>query len=249
LIRGDSRIAIAEQKEETMGLATVSYVDSLIRAELITTPIGTNHDIYDNRLTAPYPSQPFRYIPRRVYFYYLTLDHNNSPTVEHYLYDHKTAAGDWLEIKEADLDAILIKLMRNARTTKTDPPVSGYNFVGVEWRHRSYIAVVIDEQGWKFQKRSDGKTAAAFNLSKGSTPNHSFFDAVDRTIDVDGDARHAIAFINHMKKDSDGTDLDSGPGQPFQFDIYIDIQYRGSTDFITVILDPGGTNQGPPLEP
>lgn len=233
-----------------MGVATVSYVDRLVRKELRTSAAGTNHDIYDNRLTANYPPEPFRTAPRRIYFYYMTLDRNNAPSVEHYLYEHKDPGGVWLPIVESDLDGLVTKLIRNARTTKSDPPVDGYNFVNVEWRSRSYIVIVIDEQGWPFQKRSDGNTAAVFNVSKGSTLNHSFFDAIDLLLNIDGDTRHAIAFINHMKKDADGNNIErEDPPQPFIFDIYVDVQYRGSADFITVILDPGGTNLGPIVEP
>lgn len=233
-----------------MGVVTASYLDRLLRRELRTTPAGTNHDIYDNRLTAAYPPEPFRTAPRRIYFYYMTLDQNNAPSVEHYLYENKDAGGVWVPIAEGDLEGLVTKLVRNARTTKSTPPVHGHNFVNVEWRHRSYIVIIIDEQGWAFQKRADGNTAAAFNVTKGSTLNHTFFDATDLRVSVDGDTRYAIAFINHMKKDADGNDIkDTDPPQEFVFDVYLDVQYRGSPDFITVILDPGGTNLGPIVEP
>lgn len=110
-------------------------------------------------------------------------------------------------------------------------------------------------RGWALHKRADGGTAIAFNIGKSSTPNHSFFDGRDLEVEIpDGgggtDRRSAIALINHMKRNSDGEDLLEGDAQPFLFDVYVDASYSGSTgSALTVILDPGGTNMGPPVPP
>jgi hypothetical protein len=64
------------------------------------------------------------------------------------------------------------------------------------------------------------------------------------------DTRSAIALINHMKQNSGGDDLPDGEAQWFEFDIYLDVDHAGTASTpLTIILDPGGTNQGPPEQP
>jgi hypothetical protein len=234
-----------------MSVATSTFIKNLIGSQLRWTDVGTNHDIYDNRLTRATPWPEFQYVPRRIYFYYVSFDSSNAPTVDHYLYDNKDPGGQWTPINESDLPALVSKLANNAAGPRSDPapdPLSK-NFKDIVWRHKSWIVILIDEEGWNFHKRTPFQTAAAFNVDKGSTPNHSFFDAVDLSVSFDGKTRSAIAFINHMKKDADGNDLQGNDDQIFLFDAFVDVMYRGSTDWLPVILDPGGTNQGPPLEP
>lgn len=232
-----------------MGFVSISYLENLVSQQIRSTPLGTNHDIYDNRLTHPHPPVPFQYVPRRIYFYYLTLDADAAPTAEHYRWDNKDSSGAWIPITEADLPSLVTNLVANARGNKDKPAPHGQNFIDVIWKHKSYIVILIDEDGWSFHTRAGGQTAATFNVDKGSTPNHSFFDAFDLRLQIGGKDRHAIAFINHMKRNADGDDIQDGEEQDFVFDGYVDVKYRGASDFLTVILDPGGTNQGPPEMP
>lgn len=241
-----------------MGIATASYVDGLIRSELTNTQFGTNHNIYDKRLTATHPSTAFTYVPRCIHFYYIVFDENNQPRADHFFYNNgpKNNPGEWNEIPTDQVEFLIPDLIANARSTGIkNPVVSGNNFYNIQWRRKSYVLIVIDEDDWPFQRRNNGNIAAAFNISKGSTPNHSFFDAMDIEVDIPNgsggtDTRYAIAFINHMKRNADGDDLIQGDTQRFEFDAYVDVKYAPpAAPPLKIILDPGGTNQGPVLLP
>ncbi|HYI47886.1 MAG TPA: hypothetical protein VEX35_05410 [Allosphingosinicella sp.] len=219
--------------------------------------IGTNSDIYDKRLMAASPWGPFRYVPYSLYFYYVRLDRDSRLRVDHYFYvdgppEHPE---EWKPIPPDRVAAIVAGLAANARAGGSNPPPSGANFQDIVWTRKSHLAILIDEEGWALQRRADGGTAIAFNRRKGSTPNHSFFDARDLEVEISGGSggtgrRSAIALINHMKRNSDGEDLLEGEAQPFVFDVYVDVRYSGSPgSAMTVILDPDGTNMGPPLGP
>jgi hypothetical protein len=89
--------------------------------------------------------------------------------------------------------------------------------------------------------------------------NHTFFDALDvpvtmpirnpRPGEAIEDERSAVVFINHLKADDIGNDLGAGAGQFFQFKMFFSVKFADGTDGMTVVLDPGGTNMGPPLPP
>lgn len=219
--------------------------------------IGTNSDIYDKRLTAAYPWEPFKYVPYSLYFYYVRLDGAGRLRVDHYFYvdgplDHPE---QWQPIPPERVAAITAELAANARAGGSNPPPSGGDFQDIVWIRKSHLAILIDEENWVLHKRADGRAAVVVETGKGSTPNHSFFDARDLDVEIPGgsgstDSRTAISLINHMKRNSDGDDLLDGEAQRFAFNIYLDVSYGGATaSKLTVILDPDGTNMGPPIGP
>ncbi|MEA3043701.1 MAG: hypothetical protein QOH47_1539 [Sphingomonadales bacterium] len=218
--------------------------------------MGTNHDIYDKRLTAAYPWKLFDYVPYCIYFYYVVLDEDHKPRVDHYFYvdGPPSDPSRWQPIPVDGVAAIIPGLVTNARLRGTNPPPSGANFQDIVWTRKSHIVILVDEADWSLHKLVEGRTALSFNVAKGSTPNHSFFDARDIEIQFprDGgtDTRSAIALVNHMKRNSDGDDLLGGEAQRFVFDVYLDVGYSGSpASPLTVIFDPDGNNLGPPLPP
>jgi hypothetical protein len=219
--------------------------------------MDTNSDIYDKRLTAAYPWEPFKHVPYSLYFYYVRLDGDSRLRVDHYFYvdGPPDDPAEWQPIPPDRVAAIVAELAANARTGGSNPPSSGSNFQDIVWTRKSHLAILIDEEGWALQRRADGGTAISFNMGKGSTPNHSFFDARDLEVGIpDGsggaDRRSAIAIINHMKRNSDGEDLLEGEAQSFKFDVYVELSYSGAAaSAVTIIIDPDGTNMGPPLGP
>ncbi len=114
----------------------------------------------------------------------------------------------------------------------------------------------FDDIRWKLHRFQNGTEAVVFYEEKFETdftPNHTFYDAIDfekvtitkNGTDVDG---QAVAFINHMKQ-ADGSDLGPTP-ERYEFGMYFDVEFSGgSSKKLTFVIDPGGTNQGPPLEP
>jgi len=222
---------------------------------------GTNHNIYDKRLTANYPPDGFEYIPHYLYFYYIRLEPNGKLTVDHYNYYDGPSPGishPYAAIPHAAVPSLVNYLAGRARPGGGGV-ADGHDFKGIHWTHRSYIALVIDQPGWLFHRKADGRAAVRFNLLKGSTPNHTFFDAVDLDVSVLNpatgqlDQRSGVYFVNHMRSNSDGAEIGSA-GQPtsqwFAFDLYFQLKYMtGSGEEMTVIMDPGGTNDGPPEQP
>jgi hypothetical protein len=116
--------------------------------------------------------------------------------------------------------------------------------------------IFIDEKAWTLHKEDHDKAPVVFNISQGSKPNHSFFDAEDFVIDMPDPDNigqtmqcSAVSIVNHMKKE-DEEDLASGDSEFFHFDLFFEVApSNGTASSMTVIIDPTGTNQGPPEDP
>lgn len=235
---------------------TSEYIDRLVGRQLLNTAKGSNNDVYDKRLTAKYSWPPFAKVPRFIYFYYLTLGDDNKLRVDHYHYnmgpDLKNPV-EWDPIPHDKVPPILDELTRQARPGGGGVPLPDHNFQNVKWTRRSYIAFVVDEPSWNLHKRSSGNSAVVFNVDKPGEPNHSFFDALDIEVRVATsargfDTRSGVYFVNHMTKDSEGTPLDRS--ETMFFDMYCAVNYDDPfATPVTVIVDPTGTNQGPPEPP
>jgi hypothetical protein len=151
------------------------------------------------------------------------------------------------------------------------PPIDGYFFETIEWTHKSYVVFFVDEANWKFHQPPNSDPVVFITTGKDGKvgyPNWSFFDAMNFpdiempiTGSTDTDERSAIAFINHLKANDDGRDIgedDQGNPLPvpppperqlFQFQMYLKAKFTNGTSKMTVILDPDGTNLGPPVPP
>jgi len=254
---------------------TTDYIQLLIENLLGHPVLGrTNYDVYQRRLGVPepegtgttdWPPVPFTYRPRCVYFYYVRFDSDGALRVDHYFHPNGPLddPSQWQAIGEGEIEGIVTKLALNGRSVvPNDPPkLPDHNFENIVWNRISYIAIFADEANWKLHKRP-GKVApyqgaVVFNPVKGSELNSSFFDAKDFEIDMPtrrggSDKRTAIYFINHMTiENNDGTSIGSEPGESkYIFDVYFDVAFADPTmQTATIILDPGGTNQGPPQQP
>jgi hypothetical protein len=229
----------------------------------------TNHGVYEERLSAtPNPVQNFDYVPRCMYFYYVRIDASGKLKISHFFHvdgdinDKST----WQPIPydRATLETIVQTLAKNARrlAPTAPPPLPQINFKNIVWDRKGYIAIFVDEANWSFHEKGNTQPAVIFDPAKGSVENHSFFDAMNMRITMPvrrppgTDTRSAIVFVNHLKEDEAGTDLGSGlpAGQikteNFQFEMFLSVAFADGTDApMTVIFDPGGTNQGPPEMP
>jgi len=235
-------------------------------AALPTLPVGSVAPVNDDIFTPKFGTSPeYSYAPRMIYFYYIAVNDSGSLRVSHYEYheDDPDYPDDpvlkWKEIprNRPDLEKICLKLAMNARSRASTPPESGRNFKRVRWSHVSYIMAFFDEPHWNLRRKPSDGSCVLFLTRKGSTdfiPNHSFYDALDLEVPFSPtDIRSAVAFINHLKRDDEGTTLGADgvtETQDFQFNLMLSVNFEdGTSSPMDIIIDPGGTNQGPPIEP
>lgn len=245
----DATTDLIERQPEAEGPADflskyISYLDSDAQASS-----STLYSVYEKRLTElPHPRPGYDKEPYTVYFYYVRVDTDGRLKVKHYTQESASA------IPHNTLQAVIQGLVDNVRNGDNNPPPNGRNFASIEWTRKSYIAFFIDEENWDLHQSGNPLDGIRFNSSP--TPNHTFFDAVDLRVTVTNrrsgavTQRSAIAFVNHMKKDDQGNDLEAGDRQPFKFEMIFDVKFADQSPApIIVIFDPDGTNVGPPLPP
>lgn len=178
--------------------------------------------------------------PHCMYFIYVGLDAAKLEDVKHYFYDNGPTP-----LSYADAQDRVVKLASNASLQDHVPPQYGWGFKNMIWRRRSYFAFVIDHP---IYVTWPGK-AIEFNSKDGALPNHTFFDGTSFEVDVkrpNGSTvrRSAFMCINHMK-DVGGQPLPDGAKEKFSFAILLKL---GNFEE-PLKYDPGGTNQGPPVDP
>lgn len=231
-----------------MRVLTAKLIDHLIAAEVND---GGNHDVYDAKLHEP----QYDVVPWIIYFYYIAFDNEGQPIIRHYFHN---------EQKEIPVHEMRDKIRDlGLRAKKADPTLRliGSDFHKIEWKHKSYIAIFMDSPYWKILERDTdpAKSAVVFNTKKGA-PNNSFFDADDFTVDIGEDGitelRSAAYFINHMKKSEFGDDIgydqdgnEVPQSETYSFDVYFDVARSELGPSSIFIIDPDGTNMGPPLGP
>ncbi len=252
----------AQSREEEMVIATYDTIDAYV-TQSIASSGPTASTIYDQRLLdSTFPNH--QYVPHCIYFFYIRVNGNGALKVDHYFY-FKGPPDDpmkWEKLEYNDVinvEGIIKQLALNARPSgvKNPAPLPDHNFANIILRRKSYVVFFLDEANWAFHKQSGGRFAMAFNEGKsGNQPNHSFFDGHDLEIQMpifgtqDEDTRTGVLLVNHMKSDAVGTDLVMGEEPEFAFDMYFDVEFADpSSQRLTVIFDPGGTNQGPPEIP
>lgn len=222
--------------------------------------------IDETRLGPP----PYDKIPRSIYFYYVRVNSNGRVFVTHHFYpggdpndEHNPGKPtDWSAIDRdsSKLTPILEMLAHDARPSGAHvfPPI-GSGFQNIEWRRKSYIAFFIDEANWTLHPKDGVNFITDSKGGAPGTPNHTFFDSLYLPLTMQithprpggptTDQRSALVFINHMKADAAGNDLQAGDKQLFRFQMVFDVAIEGSPYRMMVIFDPDGNNLGPPLPP
>lgn len=192
--------------------------------------------VYKHKLASP----KYDKVPHTIYYYYLRVEADGRLIVWHYFHQAVN------QIEYVALEAAVQDVAQRALAGTL--PKEGENFELVEWKHKSYIVFVIDEEHWDYPQTRD----AIFI----DGPNHTFFDAKNFSVTITDPQtgaprqRPAVAMINHMKENDQGGDLPLGKRQPFKFSVVFNVRFtnRPSGGMI-VIFDPDGTNVGPPLPP
>lgn len=229
-----------------MVLATTELLIDLHIKSLIT---SRNHSIYEKRLRDNVDK--YDLTPHCVYFYYWRFGEGGQPIVTRYDFDNGNNP-----IPYNNVEGRITQLAQNARTGGSNPnPATDVN---APWERKSYIAIVMDSPYWRFVRLGpNNEVALAFNPSKGSTNNHSFFDAADMNIDINGDQSEYVSgvyLVNHMKKNDSGEDIKYKPdgvtrhSQKFVYDLFYEVR-TGGAGTNKYIHDPTGTNLGPPTSP
>jgi hypothetical protein len=178
--------------------------------------------------------------PHCIYFIYVGLDDFKLEDVKHYFYDNGPTP-----LSSADAQARVEQLASNASLNDSVPPQHGYGFKNMVWRRRSYLAFVIDHPEY----RTWPGRAIEFNDKDGALPNHTFFHGrgFDVSVSRPGgsiEQRSAFMCINYMR-DASGAPLPPTSRERFSFALLL----KAGNMTEPWKYDPGGTNQGPPVDP
>jgi hypothetical protein len=244
-----------------MVIATYDAIEKIVD-DKIANSAGALQSIYDQRLGDPINFPKHQYVPHCIYFFYIRVNGNGAIKVDHYFYFEGPPddPSKWAPILYDDVDDKIKMLAYNARPlgNGNPSPLPRHNFDTIVLRRKSYVAFFLDEGNWAFHKRlgPTPRTAMVFNKTKAGVDNYSFFDGKDLEflMDISGtggqqDLRTGVVLVNHMK-DANGDDLTVADSPQFAFDMYFDVTFADpSSKKLTVIFDPGGTNQGPPEQP
>ena len=179
----------------------------------------------------------FKKEPHCMYFYYVDP---NLPAVGDQI-QHYYFTNDNKVIKELDVPNIIARLVRNARSTQDDPPQCGAGDKYFVWTRKSYIAFVVADSGFSFDSQD------AFSFYDNGSPNHTFFDAFDGKMTIDGQDFAVCYCINHLKRDGNANDIGSETA-PVRFRLKGNpLPFVGGRRMR--LPDSGGTNQGPGVPP
>lgn len=119
---------------------------------------------------------------------------------------------------------------------------------GFDWRKKSYIVIMVDEEGWKFANPAiKFKRDRADRRDPPYLENHTFYHAKHDTVKIHPKneterEREIFYFINHMLQSAtDDSDI-FGPRQHFCFELCPTLPRFES-------MTADGTNLGPPVPP
>jgi hypothetical protein len=176
-------------------------------------------------------ASPYNYIPYCMYLYYVGSPLGpGGPSVRHYYRASDEA------IDDSSLKKFITDLANDALLPSTSYIGSDWKYI--YWNRVSYITILIDRPNLLLTK-GNGLT---FVHTHGGHKNHTFFDAKDfNDIDVGGNQRTAVCFINHLKQDDTGVWPLANEHQYFRFEINFGSKF--------LYPDSGGTNMGPPVPP
>lgn len=189
-------------------------------------------------------------IPDLLYFVYISLDANGKLIVRQ--------VSDRVGIR--GIDAAEIALFDQAKRGDANPAkVEGTNFDNLVFKESCYFTMAIDHPTWKFYDSPyvdhdpfvfitrKEKIVSGRPVIVSYDPNYSFYDANVRPIA--GRVQSSVRTVNYFRADITGRPVQPNELQYYGFEIYIRVPFSlaGTGDqYATVLIDPDGTNQGPP---
>ncbi len=204
--------------------------------------------------------------PYSVFFLYMRL--NGNGTFEARQYYHEGNATDAIGPSPvydpiAKTMGYYVKEMAlNARTMGTAFPVHGEG-VDIHFPRRfSYCVFFMDDLYWRFLTQTVGGSElpiVTFKEEKNGTHytvhDHAFWrlplvemEMPNRYTTAGVDIRQAAVMVNRMRNGQD-VSLGTGEQEDFCFDFPMRVRYGSTTNGLTLIIDPTGTNLGPPDPP
>jgi hypothetical protein len=133
----------------------------------------------------------------------------------------------------------------------------GYGLAGFEFpRCYSYVVFYMDDVHWPYLEDSSGMPIVPFHAEKNGKhyAKHGFAFTRPSKFKIAMTSRgrvterEALVMINRMRKANDGP-FAQGDREEYCFDLVMRVRYAGSTDGLTIIIDPTGENLGPPISP
>ena len=125
-------------------------------------------------------------------------------------------------------------------------------------RRYSYCVYFMDDLYWRFLMDDKNRPVITFheekNGKKYSKHKYAFSSPELLHVDMpifnssDTDVRQAAVMINRMAN-KNGKWLKKNERESYLFDLWMRVKYAGSNNGLTLIIDPGGDNLGPPGPP
>lgn len=224
----------------------------------------------DPETNSNYDNAKYKRKPHSIWFYYKRVNTDGSILLREYIVKENSP------ISNGQMKSKVRDLALNARFPLRDQnprPTGNNNFTKIEIDRICYFVIFVDEQNWEFQKDSQGNPIVLFKQTdpdnKPCRPNYSFFKAeAFKTNMGGGDIRESLAMVNYLKRNAVGDELIAAPVDDHKHRWFFDYPQRvrfmlpDTTDDegnsmsqsseqskLTVMIDPGGNNLGPPKDP
>ncbi len=205
---------------------------------------------------------PDPWVPHTIFFSYMRFNEDGTFQSSHWFHHdaHNEIPADLDHTKKGSLGYYIRDMALHARSKNNTPntykPWPGrldkFDFPN----YYSHCIFFMDDLNWeflldkkkrpviKFNDKKDGKTYSKHDHAFSST-TLAKMPMPNRRTGLE-DFRQAAIMINRMhdKNNKPLKKLES-----FSFDLWMRVRYAGSTAGLTLIIDPGGDNQGPPSPP
>jgi len=217
-------------------------------------------DVRGNLLEASFvPADP---TPHSIFFLYMRLNSDGTFEARQYYHhgnDDPIDPSPDNPTNPNTLGYYVKDMALNARKEGSAYPVHGYG-VDINFPQRfSYCVYFMDDLHWRFLTEGNHLPVVYFKTRKNGQiykdHPHAFrrlplveMEMPNRWTTVGKDIRQAAVMINRMH-DEHGVRLGDGVRERFCFEFPMRVRYGSTTDGLTLIIDPTGTNLGPPEPP
>lgn len=205
--------------------------------------------------------------PHSIFFLYMRLNSNGTFEARQYYHEgNMTDAIDPSPIYDPlnkTLGYYVREMALNARAKGSVFTFLADGVMDIAFPPRfSYCAFFMDDLHWRFlteagpggqlpvisfKKDKDGKTYKVHPHAFRRLPLVEM-EMPNQWTTVGFDTRQAAVMVNRMHGEN-GTKLEDGEKEDFCFDFPMRVKYGSGSDGLTLIIDPTGTNLGPPVPP
>lgn len=204
--------------------------------------------------------------PHSVFFLYMRLNSNGTFEARQYYHEGDETAIDPSPVYDSSnktLGYYVREMAINARKERADFPLHGLGVMGIVFPSRfSYCVFFMDDLHWRFltkagpggqlpdilfHKSKNGQTFKVHPYAFRTLPLVEM-DMPNQWTTAGVDKRQAAVMVNRMRNEND-QGLATGETETFCFDFAMRVRYGTGSDGLTLIIDPTGTNLGPPTPP